>query len=183
MKKNINIEVEALTKKRPVDGSGKTESYTINDSELSLSNPGQLALLKSIAELGVPLRTAVRGLSMHPFICDRDVLTIAPLKGHHLALGDVVAFACSVSNRLVIHRIIAKSASGWLIKGDNCSETDGLVEREQIIGYVIRIERGTKEIRFCLGYEKKLIAFLNRGSSLFRIKKIWHLFRRILIYK
>ena len=153
-------------------------SYIISGGELSLSNPGQLALLKSMAERGVSLRTTVRGFSMHPFIRDCDVLTITPLKGYHPELGDVVAFTRPECNRLVIHRIIKNSAPGWLIKGDNCPKADGLIEQKQVIGYVTHIERGKIDVHFGLGIEKKLIALLNRGSGLVRLKKLWRLPRR-----
>jgi hypothetical protein len=164
-------------------GDEEPGNYTTCGGELSLSNPGQLALLESMAERGVPMRTSVRGYSMHPFIRDRDVLTIAPFKGHHPELGDVVAFTHPGNNRLVIHRIIANTASGCLIKGDNCAEADGIIEPKKIVGYVTRIERDAKEVRFGFGNEKKLIAFLNRGGALIRLKKLRHLLRRIVMHK
>jgi ribosomal protein S18 acetylase RimI-like enzyme len=156
--------------------------YITYGSELSLSNPGQLALLERMAERGVPLRTSVRGFSMHPFICDRDILIITPVDEYELILGDIVAFTNPDSGRLVIHRIIEKTATGWLLKGDNCLEADGVIDEKKIIGRVTCIERGEKEIRFGLGIEKKLIAFLNRCNGLAYLKKLWHMPRRIAGY-
>jgi hypothetical protein len=52
--------------------------FVSQGGELRLSNPGQRELLRAVAERGAALCTTVRGFSMSPFICDEDVLTIAP---------------------------------------------------------------------------------------------------------
>ena len=145
---------------------------------MPLSNSGQLELLRGVHERGIPLRTMVRGSSMYPFIRNRDVLTIAPLNGRLPRLGEVVACTHPVTGRLVIHRLIKKSACGWLLQGDNCPKADGEVTSEQIIGRVIRIEREGREVRLGLGAERKLIALLNRGPGLVFIKQIWFFPRR-----
>ena len=126
---------------------------------------GQLELLLGMKERGVPLRTTVRGFSMYPFIKDKDVLTIAPLGDRQLRLGEVVAFRQTETGRLAIHRILKKTGTGWLVRGDNCPVSDGVVSPEKIIGRVIRIERGSHQIRLSLGPERIVIAFLNRGDG------------------
>lgn len=153
-------------------------SWVIRGGELRLSNLGQLELLRGMHERGVPLRIMVRGSSMHPFIRDRDVLTIAPLDSRDPRAGEVVAFTHPVTGRLVIHRVIKETDRGWLLRGDNCSKSDGEVTKEQIIGRVTRIERGGREVGLGLGPERKLIALLNRGPGLLFIKQIWLLPRR-----
>ena len=147
------------------------EQYISIGGELSLSNLGQKELLLAMAEKGAALRTTARGFSMQPFIRDKDVLTIAPVKDTQFSLGDVVAFAHPGTNRLVIHRIIGRTNNGWLIKGDNCYEPDGVVVDEKIIGRVSRVERGTTEVKLAVGKSRYFISLLSRGNVLLHFKK------------
>jgi len=156
--------------------------YIFQGGELSLSNLGQLELLLAMVESGVALRTVVRGFSMQPFICDKDVLTISPIKDMQSSLGDIVAFKKPGTGRLVIHRIIGRRNAGWLIRGDNCSEPDGIVPTEKIIGRVCRVERQGKEAHLGIGTAGKIIAILNRGNMLLLLNKLLILPRRAVNY-
>jgi ribosomal protein S18 acetylase RimI-like enzyme len=156
-----------------------TISFVVHGAELRLSNLGQLELLRAVNERGVPLRTTARGFSMHPFIRDRDVLTIAPLHDRGPRVGDVAAFILPDTGRLAIHRIVGKNVRGWLLKGDNCEQADGVVVRENLIGRVTRIERKGRDVRFGLGPEGRWIALLNRGQALMRLKGFLRLLRRV----
>jgi ribosomal protein S18 acetylase RimI-like enzyme len=144
--------------------------YVADGGALSLSNLGQRELLLAMTESGAALRTTARGFSMQPFIRDKDVLTILPIKEREPSLGDVVAFTHPGSGKLTIHRIIGRKREGWLIKGDNCQEPDGIVANEKIIGRVCRIERNGKEKNLGIGRAGVLIAILNRGNALLRLK-------------
>jgi ribosomal protein S18 acetylase RimI-like enzyme len=149
--------------------------YVFQGGVLSLSNLGQLELILAMADRGVLLRTMARGFSMQPFIRDKDILTILPIKEIQPSLGDVVAFTQPDSGRLAIHRIIGRRGDGWLIKGDNCTAPDSVVETEKIIGRVCRVERQGKEAYWGIGKTGKLIAILNRSNALLRLKQflIW----------
>jgi hypothetical protein len=156
--------------------------YVSQGEELSLSNPGQLKLLLAMVERGAALRTTARGFSMQPFIRDKDVLTISPIKDMQPSLGDVVAFTQPGTGRFAIHRIIGRTNDGWLIRGDNSLDPDGVVATENIIGRVCRVERKGKEAHWGIGKAGKLIAILNRGSALLRLKKLLILPRRAASY-
>lgn len=159
-----------------VSSSDISDSQFVSQGgKLSLSNLGQLELLLAMAERGLPLRTTARGFSMHPFIHDNDVLTIEPIKYKQPSRGDVVAFAQPETGRLVIHRIIGRTDDGWLIKGDNCPKPDGIVATEKIIGLVCRVERQGKEVHLGIGKAGKLVAIINRGSTLLRLKQLCNL--------
>ena len=121
-------------------------------------------------ERGVPLRTSVRGFSMKPFIRDADVLTIAPLAGRLPEVGEVVAFVQPATGRLAIHRVVARTPEGWMLRGDNCPESDGLVPGQNLLGRVTFVERGGRRIRFGLGAERGLIGALNRGRAWMLLK-------------
>lgn len=148
--------------------------------EFRLSNSGQLELLRAIVERGVPLRTSVRGFSMTPFIRDHDVLTIAPINGRAPRVGEVVAFTQTDTERLAFHRVLAKVRDTWLICGDNCLETDGLVPYKHILARVVRVERNGREVRLGLGREARLIAWLQRSMGLIRLRAWYNLPRRIV---
>lgn len=142
----------------------KNESFVSSGGELHLSNLGQLELLRGVIERGVPLRTPVRGFSMKPFIRDGDILTVAPLAGRLPEVGEVVAFVQPETGRLAIHRVVSRTPEGWLLRGDNCPESDGLVPAQNLLGRVTAVERGGRRIRFGLGPERNLIGALNRGG-------------------
>lgn len=158
------------------------EQYVSNGGTLSLSNFGQKELLLAMMEKGAALRTTARGFSMHPFIHDKDILTISPLNNQPLLVGDIVAFTQPASGRLAIHRIIGRKKDGWIIKGDNCLEPDGVVPENKIIGRVSRIERGEKDVKLGVGKISVIIAILNRGKALLLLKKILILPRRVINY-
>ncbi len=155
-------------------------SFVLPGGELHLSNPGQLELLRGMVERGVPLRTTVRGSSMSPFIRDEDVLTIAPMHARALRVGEVVAFVQPDTGRLAIHRIIARMGADWLVRGDNCLAADGVVARESIIGRVTRVERQGRVVRFGLGGEMRVLAWLVRGEVLLHIVALWYFPRRVV---
>jgi len=149
-------------------GSSEYISY---GGELHLSNSAQLELLLGLLKRGVPLRTTVRGCSMFPFIRDFDILIIAPLNEAEPCLGGIVAFIRNNTGKLAIHRIIAKKEVGWLMRGDNCPEADGVVVLGQIIGHVTRIERRGRVINFGFkpGIGSYLIAWLSARNLLLPI--------------
>lgn len=99
---------------------------------------------------------------MTPFIQDGDVVTICPSRGVRLRMGEVVAFIHPDSQQLFIHRVVGRKDCSYLTQGDNASETDGLIPETHILGTVASIERGRAKVRFGLGTERSLIAFLIR---------------------
>ena len=157
----------------------KPSCYIKLGGDLQLSTPAQFELLSSMEARGIPLRTMVRGFSMYPFIRDRDFLTISPYYNCQPRIGEVVAFCHPENEGLVIHRIIKKTYSGWLVKGDNCLEIDGIIKTDKIIGRVTVVERNDRRVRFGLGVERIIIAFMNRGKGLAFVKKLWLLLPRI----
>jgi len=126
----------------------------------NISSHAFAGLMEAVLEKKVPFRFTVYGSSMVPFICDGDVITIAPL---HLRLrrGEVVAFVTPCCQQLTVHRILHCSQSGYLIKGDNNSATDGIVPTSSIIGRVIQVEHQGRKAKVGLGVERVIIAWLS----------------------
>jgi signal peptidase I len=106
-----------------------------------------LRLSQAILESGNSLRFRARGWSMHPFIQDGDLLTIAPVGKGSVKRGDVVLYATD-ENRLMVHRVISPSKKSdvmMLIKGDSCLGSPERVTPREVLGKLILIEReGTK---------------------------------------
>ena len=138
-------------------------------------------LVKEVLGKGRDCRFQVKGHSMSPFIKDRDVVTISPLSGNSPGIGDVVAFIHPQNKRLLIHRVIRKEGEVYLVKGENASEADGLVKKENIFGVVRDVERGGKKVFIGLGPERFLIAFLARKGLLLPLMlPLWKIVRSIL---
>jgi len=128
---------------------------------------------------------------MSPFIKDGDVITVAPVlhshrNQHDLAriplhhgdmpelrasgIGHVVAFISPLNQRLVVHRIIGRHDSSFLIQGDNLPGTFAdMVSLDDVLGRVVRIERGRKRVWLGLGPERYAIAGLSRVGLLLPI--------------
>jgi signal peptidase I len=118
-------------------------------------------LMEAVLEKNVPFRFRATGSSMTPFILDGDVVTMEPVS-ERLRPGHVVVFVNFRCNKLMVHRILRASPSGYVIRGDNNSEPDGLMPASSIVGRVVRVERRGRRVRLGLGIEGVVIACLSR---------------------
>ena len=133
-------------------------------NEFSLTAAVLMELIQAAVGRGARLRFKACGFSMCPFIRNEDVLTVAPLNGASPGLGDVVAFRRPDTGKLVIHRIVGKKGSSYLIKGDNALEADGLVTSAEIAARVVKVERGSRRVFIGLGPERRVVALLSRRN-------------------
>lgn len=121
---------------------------------------------------------------MHPFIQDGDLVTIAPLERPNLRCGQVAAFCHPETRKLVVHRVLARRPEGYLLRGDNTPDPDGLIPAEDILGLVTRVERQGRAVFLGQGPERWLIARLSRGNLLkpllFMAGQIFGPWRRVL---
>ena len=140
--------------------------YTTPGGELSLSNLVQLELLRATMERGLPFRTRVLGFSMLPLIADDDVVTIDPLGEVAPRMGEVVAFVSPESERLTLHRVVGRAVDGWVLRGDNCRESDGVVAADGILGRIVRVERDGRDVGFGTGFCGASVAWLSRCGAI-----------------
>ncbi|MBN1629021.1 MAG: GNAT family N-acetyltransferase [Thermoleophilia bacterium] len=154
--------------------------YTTPGGELSLSNLGQLELLRATMERGLPFRTRVLGFSMLPLIADEDVVTIDPLGEVAPRVGEVVAFVSPESGRLTVHRVVGRTGDGWLLRGDNCRESDGVVAADGILGRIVRVERDGRDVGFGEGLCATGLAWLSKHGALAAVKTTLGAPRRIM---
>jgi hypothetical protein len=129
---------------------------------LSLSGPALQDFLQAVLSREASLRFQARGFSMYPFIRDGDVITVSPWGGVQPRPGDVVAFCHPTTERLVVHRLLQKTAQGFFLRGDNCPEADGLVPSASIWGRVTKVERNGRVLRWGWGPERRFLALLAR---------------------
>lgn len=142
-------------------------------NEFSFSGEALCRLIGAVLGRKESLRFEVKGSSMGPFIKDGDIVTISPLNGSSSFFGKIVAFNNLRTKKLVIHRIIGKTGNRYILKGDNISDIDGLISRENILGAITRIERQDKELRLGLGRERVIVAFVSKMKLLPLIFRCW----------
>ena len=156
----------------------KPEFAVAKGSELSLSGPALVQLLRAVLGKGAPVRFRAKGFSMSPFIRNEDVVTLSPLQDASPGRGDVIAFVLHGTDKLCVHRVVGKKGNLYVTKGDNSSEADESVPRENVLGFVTRVERDGKEVFLGLGPERYLIAFLGCRGLLFPLLlPLWKIVR------
>jgi hypothetical protein len=156
----------------------RTGEFKVHQEELSLRGCALIDLLEAALGRGSSIRLKAKGRSMSPFIQDGDVLRLSPADFNSLAVGDVVAFRFSGSDRIAIHRVTGKIDGRYLIRGDYCSESDGLIPGINILGQVSRVERWGKKISFGLGRERHFLAFLSGRDLLCPMLSVFDALRR-----
>ncbi len=91
---------------------------------------------------GIDIRISTRGSSMCPLISTGDKITISPEK--NLAIGDFIVF--KRDDKMICHRLVrimeTNGIKYYLTRGDSFFGLDAPVSADQILGKVIRIERG-----------------------------------------
>ena len=140
--------------------------FVVDGGEDNLSMKALVELLSAVTEKGKSFRFRASGMSMYPFIRNKDVVTISPLPTGSPKIGDVVAFLLPETRKLVIHRVIDKRNGCYIIKGDNAPKPDGLIPSENVIGLLTNVERNGRKVVLGLGTERRLIATLARNDLL-----------------
>ena len=155
----------------------KPSLYAVPGGVHSLTGKALREFLQAVLAKGASFRFEARGLSMHPFIKDQEVITISPVQRSRLYCGDVVAFCHPETGRLTVHRIVKKNAQGFFLQGDNCPEADGLIPAAGLLGRVTEVGGKNRFRRLGLGPERFFLALLSRYSLL---QPILYLIHRVL---
>lgn len=128
-------------------------------------------LMPAVLEKGRPFRFEARGTSMEPCIVDGDILTVVPLAGPGPRRGDVAAFVHPASGGVRVHRIVKVEAGRYVLKGDNALDADGALDRDQILGVVVRLERAGRVRPVGPRFGEALWARLSRSALLVRVAR------------
>lgn len=112
---------------------------------LDASERAYTAIQEKIAR-GEPFLVAPQGTSMFPFlIAGRDKVLLAPIASRSRPRrGDIVLYRRK-EGLLVLHRMHHRNGEGYFFTGDNQTELEGPLDREQLLGTVTRIYRGDKD--------------------------------------
>jgi signal peptidase I len=150
-------------------------------SDLAPSGPDLVQLLRALLGKGTPVRFKAKGFSMSPFIKNEDVVTITPVQGEWLSLGEIIAFIHPETEGLCIHRIVRKEDGFYVTKGDNRSETNEWVPIGNLLGSVTKVERNGTRVYLGLGPERLLITLLGRRGLLFPLLlPAWKVLRAVI---
>ncbi|MBN1140131.1 MAG: signal peptidase I [Anaerolineae bacterium] len=107
------------------------------------------ALAQAILDEGLTLRFRAKGMSMHPFVRNGDILHVRAVAPDRVHIGELVLFRIAGS-RVAVHRVLRKTRSAgkpaFVIKGDRVEQPDGVVPAENILGQVIARERNGVKI-------------------------------------
>lgn len=107
------------------------------------------------------------GSSMMPFIRSGDKIFVSRVDMHSIKRGDILVFVHPESSHVLAHRVVKLKSSRILCKGDNVPNLfDGWIFYEDVLGRVVRVQRERKQIKFGLGIEGKLLAYLSRKKLL-----------------
>ena len=88
-----------------------------------------------------------QGYSMYPLIVPgRDEVIISPLGDHKIQPGDVLLYRRK-SGKLILHRVYKTTLKGFYMVGDNESEIEGPIEKEQVYGIMTAFYHKGKKIK------------------------------------
>lgn len=96
---------------------------------------------------GKNIRVSPQGYSMYPVLVpERDQVVIEPIAGVKVKRGDVVLYRRTpdAGGILVLHRVWKCTAEGIYLVGDNQTEIEGPLQKEQIKGIMVGIQREEK---------------------------------------
>jgi signal peptidase I len=110
-------------------------------------------LISRLLADGHPVRFSAPGGSMHPTICDGDVITVMPVEPGSIAIGDIILYRHS--SGVAAHRVIRLEKENsthvelagrsrdicHILRGDAAIVFDEPVSTEQIMGKVTLVER------------------------------------------
>lgn len=135
--------------------------YFRDEREIALYSPHLIELIRAVHEKSKSFRFKAKGFSMSPFVKDGDVLTIDKHNDSY-NFGDLAAFVRPCVQKLVVHRIVGKKNNLYLLKGDNIFKNDGFVPFSNMLGKVVKVDRGGRNILFGVENVCGPIAFMSR---------------------
>lgn len=161
--------------------SSREHLDALRKTSLTLDRESFLDLAQQILARGKSLRFQAKGWSMHPFVLEGDILTIAPLR-RPPRLGEIVLFK-NPCGGATVHRVIKVLPASIIVKGDAIGYPDGRISHQDALGVVEVVERGNVQMRLQVGWRRwfaQLVAFLSPFSEQLRpmVAPIYRLFRK-----
>ena len=123
----------------------------------------------------VPVTIPLDGVSMQPLIRrNRDLVTIVPLDRDPVP-GDVVLFE-QPAGRFVCHRVRQIDGNRVQTLGDNCWNPDAWMDRSQVLGLAVSVERDGRNIALDTDRSR---AFGRAWMATHPVRITWRCFRSL----
>ncbi|HRN70626.1 MAG TPA: signal peptidase I [Candidatus Woesebacteria bacterium] len=110
------------------------------------------------------------GNSMYPLLMSNDIVYFAEIKWNNIQINDIIII--KKRNILITHRVIYKTNTYLITKGDNNLKADGKVYKKDIVGKLEKVKRGNTE------FHPELFYLLQSSFYLDEIKQMSILFRK-----
>lgn len=102
-----------------------------------------LPVLIDIIQTGKEVNLLITGNSMSPFLCHQRDTIIISKPDHHFYRGQIV-FYIRDNGQYVMHRIHHISNDELFIVGDNQTDIEGPIRKEQVFGVINKVIRKDK---------------------------------------
>lgn len=146
-----------------------TRPHIVSGGELPLAGESLAGLMRAVLERGKAFRFEARGTSMHPFIQNGDVVTVAPFAAGGPRTGDIVVFVHPGTGGVRAHRVVDIDGGRFVLKGDNALDNDGALARDALLGIVVSHERRGRVRRHEPAFLSPVVAALSRSSWFTRL--------------
>ncbi len=136
--------------------------------QADFGNAVKCSLIAAVVRRFGEVRLRVTGTSMLPSVWPGDVVTVQQRSLTEVQIGQIVLFTWK--DRLFVHRVVEKSGSVLVTRGDGLSKNDPPVDKKQLLGLVTAIQRGRKRFQppAHLSRWERMSAAALRGSWLLR---------------
>jgi len=123
---------------------------------------------------GYGVRFRAKGSSMLPTIQEGEMMTVVPVAPHEVSCGDIILYC--FAGGMIAHRVVrmAQAADGgavFSVRGDASWAFDQAVEAQQVLGRVVSVERGSRQVELTTQRAKFLHCVV---AGLFRLKRWLH---------
>ncbi|MFH1188855.1 MAG: nucleotidyltransferase family protein [bacterium] len=118
-----------------------------------------------------------QGNSMYPLLQDGDIIEYIQVPFHAIRLNDIILVY--KNNILVTHRVIYKTKTTCITRGDNNDNADIPIQKKQILAKVVRFKRKGVWHELQEAYFAQSTLYLNeiqRLETILQFKKIPHAF-------
>lgn len=134
-----------------------------------MSNEIRFADIESALESEGRYVGMTSGVSMLPMIKSGKDVVVIRKKGKRLGVFDVALYKRS-ENVYVLHRVIALTDTGYIIRGDNCYENE-TVDENSVIGVLETYFKGEKQVDLD---GKKYLHYVKKRISNYPVRKFFY---------
>lgn len=130
----------------------------------------QIPAIREALEKGKKVEFETHGHSMIPLLHDGGDRVIIQLNTTPLKINDV-ALCKTDTSKFVLHRVIALSDGGYILKGDNCVNTERCLSDNDVIGVACAFIRRGKLLTV---EDKKYLYYVNHRKPLLMLwRSFW----------